>query len=194
LTHWSEGLPQIYIPIPDGAKEIHPICSPEEFKWCRHIWSTKPCPLAGSDGCVVLGLWQVGGSKISSKITVIESLMNVCDKVILGGGMVFTFFKADGKSVGSSLVEDDSLDLAKKLTELAKSKGVELILPNDVLCADKFAADANTQVCSASSIPDGKFTSLSHITRDGSACLPSFQLRIGGSTDVETSSSVYTYQ
>jgi len=86
---------------------------------------------------------------------VIESLMNVCDKVILGGGMVFTFFKADGKNVGSSLVEDDSLDLAKKLTELAKSKGVELILPVDVVCADKFAADANTQVCSASSIPDG---------------------------------------
>ena len=100
----------------------------------------------------------MGGSKISSKITVIESLMNVCDKVILGGGMVFTFFKADGKNVGSSLVEDDSLDLAKKLTELAKSKGVELILPVDVLCADKFAPDANTQVCSASSIPDGKFT------------------------------------
>ena len=100
----------------------------------------------------------MGGSKISSKITVIESLMNVCDKVILGGGMVFTFFKADGKNVGSSLVEDDSLDLAKKLTELAKSKGVELILPVDVLCADKFAPDANTQVCSASSIPDGEFT------------------------------------
>ena len=136
----------------------------------------------------------MGGSKISSKITVIESLMNVCDKVILGGGMVFTFFKADGKSVGSSLVEDDSLDLAKKLTKLAKSKGVELILPVDVLCADKFAPDANTQVCSASSIPDGKFTSLSHIMRESSAWLPSFQSRIGGSADIEIGSCVYIYQ
>ena len=142
----------------------------------------------------ISGFWQVGGSKISSKITVIESLMNVCDKVILGGGMVFTFFKADGKNVGSSLVEDDSLDLAKKLTELAKSKGVELILPVDVLCADKFAPDANTQVCSASSIPDGKLTSLSHIMRDGSTFLTYLQLRNGGPIDVEIGSSVDTYQ
>jgi phosphoglycerate kinase len=99
---------------------------------------------------------QVGGSKISSKITVIESLMSVCDKVILGGGMIFTFFKADGKSVGSSLVEDDKIELAKSLVELAKKKGVELILPVDVLAADKFAADANVQTCSSSEIPDGE--------------------------------------
>jgi phosphoglycerate kinase len=97
----------------------------------------------------------VGGSKISSKITVIESLMSVCDKVILGGGMVFTFFKAQGYSVGSSLVEDDKLDLATRLAEIAKEKGVDLILPKDVLCADKFAPDANTQTCSSTSIPDG---------------------------------------
>jgi phosphoglycerate kinase len=99
---------------------------------------------------------QVGGSKISSKITVIESLMSVCDKVILGGGMIFTFFKADGKSVGSSLVEDDKIELAKSLVELAKKKGVELILPVDVLAADKFAPDAKVQTCSSSEIPDGK--------------------------------------
>ncbi|KAG0630116.1 hypothetical protein M758_1G155600 [Ceratodon purpureus] len=97
----------------------------------------------------------VGGSKISSKITVIESLMNVCDKVILGGGMIFTFFKADGKSVGSSLVEDDKIELAKNLVKMAKEKGVELILPVDVLAADKFAPDANVKKCSASEIPDG---------------------------------------
>ncbi|KAH8959225.1 hypothetical protein BDL97_06G068300 [Sphagnum fallax] len=97
----------------------------------------------------------VGGSKISSKITVIESLMSVCDKVILGGGMVFTFFKAQGYSVGSSLVEDDKLDLATRLAEIAKEKGVDLILPKDVICADKFAPDANTQTCSSTSIPDG---------------------------------------
>jgi phosphoglycerate kinase len=92
----------------------------------------------------------VGGSKISSKIMVIESLMSMCDKVILGGGMIFTFFKADGKSVGSSLVEDDKIELAKSLVELAKKKGVELILLVDVL-----AADANKQMCSSSEIPDG---------------------------------------
>jgi len=97
----------------------------------------------------------VGGSKISSKITVIESLMNVCDKVILGGGMIFTFFKADGKSVGTSLVEDDKIELAKSLVELAKKKGVELILPVDVLAADKYAPDAEVQICSSSEIPDG---------------------------------------
>ncbi|XP_024373748.1 phosphoglycerate kinase, cytosolic isoform X2 [Physcomitrium patens] len=97
----------------------------------------------------------VGGSKVSSKITVIESLMNVCDKVILGGGMIFTFFKADGKDVGSSLVEDDKIDLAKDLVALAKKKGVELILPVDVTAADKFSPEANTQVCSSSNIPAG---------------------------------------
>lgn len=94
---------------------------------------------------------------MSSKITVIESLMSVCNKVILGGGMIFTFFKADGKSVGSSLVEEDKIDLAKSLVALAKEKGVELILPVDVTAADKFAPDANTQICSSSSIPDGTY-------------------------------------
>ena len=92
---------------------------------------------------------------MSSKITVIESLMGVCDKVVLGGGMIFTFFKADGKQVGSSLVEDDKIDLAKNLVALAKEKGVELILPVDVVAADKFAPDAATQICSSSDIPDG---------------------------------------
>lgn len=81
--------------------------------------------------------------------------MNVCDKVILGGGMIFTFFKADGKDVGSSLVEDDKIDLAKDLVALAKKKGVELILPVDVTAADKFSPEANTQVCSSSNIPAG---------------------------------------
>jgi phosphoglycerate kinase len=97
----------------------------------------------------------VGGSKVSSKIKVIESLMNVCDKVILGGGMIFTFFKADGKNVGSSLVEEDKIELAKELVAMAKKKGVELILPVDVIAADKFAPDANVQTCSSSNIPDG---------------------------------------
>ncbi|CAM9732891.1 unnamed protein product [Chrysoparadoxa australica] len=97
----------------------------------------------------------VGGSKVSSKIGVIESMLNKVDKLIIGGGMVFTFLKARGLSVGSSLVEEDQLDLAKKLESIAAAKGVEIILPSDVVLADAFAADANTQVVKADAIPDG---------------------------------------
>ena len=77
----------------------------------------------------------------------IESLLSKVDILLLGGGMIFTFYKAQGYSVGSSLVEEDKLDLATSLLEKAKSKGVSLLLPTDVLIADKFAADANSMVC-----------------------------------------------
>merc|ERR1711918_41338 len=97
----------------------------------------------------------VGGAKVSTKIPVIESMLEKVDKLIIGGGMVFTFLKARGLSVGNSLVEEDLLDLAKKLEGIAKEKGVELILPTDVIVADKFAPDANTQVVPATEIPDG---------------------------------------
>ncbi len=97
----------------------------------------------------------VGGSKVSSKIGVIETLLDKVDKIFIGGGMIFTFYKARGMSVGSSLVEEDKLDLAKKLEAKAKEKGVEFLLPTDVIVADKFAADANTQTVSVDSIPDG---------------------------------------
>jgi len=97
----------------------------------------------------------VGGSKVSSKIGVIESLIEKVDKIVLGGGMIFTFYKARGQNVGSSLVEDDKIDLAKELEQKAKAKGVEFILPTDVLAADKFAEDANTKVVPAGEIPDG---------------------------------------
>ncbi|RRT77550.1 hypothetical protein B296_00001380 [Ensete ventricosum] len=97
----------------------------------------------------------VGGSKVSTKIGVIESLLGKVDILLLGGGMIFTFYKAQGYSVGSSLVEEDKLDLATSLLEKAKSKGVSLLLPTDVLIADKFAADANSMVVPASGIPDG---------------------------------------
>merc|ERR1719453_1122760 len=97
----------------------------------------------------------VGGSKVSSKIGVIDSLMEKCDKLIIGGGMVFTFLKARGLDVGSSLVEEDKLDLAKELEAKAKSKGVKLILPTDVILADKFAADADSKVAKVEEIPDG---------------------------------------
>ena len=89
----------------------------------------------------------VGGSKVSTKIGVIESLLEKVDILILGGGMIFTFYKAQGYSVGSSLVEEDKLDLATALIEKAKTKGVSLLLPTDVVAADKFAADANSKVC-----------------------------------------------
>ncbi|KAK9152471.1 hypothetical protein Syun_010780 [Stephania yunnanensis] len=97
----------------------------------------------------------VGGSKVSSKIGVIESLLEKVDILLLGGGMIFTFYKAQGYSVGTSLVEEDKLDLATTLLEKAKSKGVSLLLPTDVVIADKFAPDANSKTVSASSIPDG---------------------------------------
>lgn len=88
----------------------------------------------------------VGGSKVSSKIGVIESLLEKCDILLLGGGMIFTFYKAQGLSVGTSLVEDDRLDLAASLLAMAKEKGISLMLPTDIVIADKFAADASTQV------------------------------------------------
>lgn len=91
----------------------------------------------------------VGGSKVSTKIGVIESLLGKVDLLLLGGGMMFTFYKAQGYSVGSSLVEEDKLDLATSLMEKAKLKGVSLLLPTDVVIADKFAADANSKVHSS---------------------------------------------
>jgi phosphoglycerate kinase len=97
----------------------------------------------------------IGGSKVSSKITVIETLLEKVDKLLIGGGMIFTFYKARGLSVGKSLVEDEFIELAKTLEAKAKEKGVELLLPTDVIVADNFAADANSQVVSVESIPDG---------------------------------------
>lgn len=97
----------------------------------------------------------IGGSKVSSKIGVIETLLDKCDKLLLGGGMIFTFLKARGISVGNSLVEDDKLELAKSLEAKAKERGVAMLLPTDVVIADKFSADANTQIVSVENIPDG---------------------------------------
>lgn len=97
----------------------------------------------------------IGGSKVSSKIGVIETLLEKCDKLIIGGGMIFTFYKARGLSVGKSLVEEDKLELAKSLEAKAKERGVALLLPTDVVLADKFAPDANSQTVSIDAIPDG---------------------------------------
>jgi phosphoglycerate kinase len=97
----------------------------------------------------------VGGSKVSSKIGVIESLLGKCDKLVIGGGMVFTFLAARGLKVGSSLVEADKIELAKELEKKAAAKGVKFILPTDVILANKFAADADTKVADVKNIPDG---------------------------------------
>jgi len=97
----------------------------------------------------------VGGSKVSSKIGVIESLMEKVDKIVIGGGMVFTFLKARGLETGSSLVEEDQLELAQKLEKIAAEKGITFILPSDVIVADKFAADAATQTVGVDAIPAG---------------------------------------
>ncbi|MGF1460925.1 MAG: phosphoglycerate kinase [Leptolyngbyaceae cyanobacterium] len=97
----------------------------------------------------------IGGSKVSSKIGVIDTLLDKVDKLLIGGGMIFTFYKARGLSVGKSLVEEDKLDLAKSLEAKAKEKGVELLLPTDVVVADNFAPDASAQTVSVESIPDG---------------------------------------
>ena len=96
----------------------------------------------------------VGGSKVSSKIGVIESLLEKVDTIILGGGMIFTFFKAQGLGVGSSLVEEDKVALAASLLEKAEAKGVRLLLPTDVVLADKFDPEARTQLVDVDSIPD----------------------------------------
>ncbi len=97
----------------------------------------------------------MGGAKISDKILIIERLLDKVNHLIIGGGMSYTFFKALGGNVGKSLVEEDKLDLAKELIQKAKSKGVELHLPIDSVIADKFDANANTDIAMNTSIKDG---------------------------------------
>ena len=97
----------------------------------------------------------LGGAKVSSKITVIENILDKIDHLIIGGGMTFTFIKAQGGSIGNSLVEDDKLELALEILAKAKSKNVEVHLPVDAVIADNFSNDANTKVVRVNEIPDG---------------------------------------
>lgn len=97
----------------------------------------------------------MGGAKISDKILIIEKLLERVDNLIIGGGMSYTFFKAMGGKVGNSKVEEDQLDLAKKLLDTAKSKGIEVFLPGDSVIADDFSNDANTSIAASNDIPDG---------------------------------------
>ncbi|MDP2160862.1 MAG: phosphoglycerate kinase, partial [Flavobacterium sp.] len=97
----------------------------------------------------------MGGAKVSTKITIIENMLSKVDNLILGGGMTFTFVKANGGKIGNSLVEDDFLEMALKIQKIAKEKGVNLVLATDVVAADAFSEEANTQVVPANAIPDG---------------------------------------
>ena len=97
----------------------------------------------------------MGGSKVSTKIGIIENLMDKVDNLILCGGMTFTFAKAQGGKIGKSICEDDKLDLALDIIKKAKEKGVNLVLGTDCIAADDFKNDANTQVCPANDIPEG---------------------------------------
>ena len=97
----------------------------------------------------------MGGSKVSTKIGIIENLMDKVDNLILCGGMTFTFAKAQGGKIGNSICEDDKLDLALSIIAKAKAKGVNLVLGTDCVAADAFSNDAHTQICSVNDIPDG---------------------------------------
>ncbi|MFN4913871.1 MAG: phosphoglycerate kinase [Sphingomonadales bacterium] len=97
----------------------------------------------------------VGGAKVSDKILIVENLLNVADHIIIGGGMAYTFFKAQGGQIGKSLCEDERLQTCIEILEKAKAKGVSIHLPTDSVIADNFAADANTQNCGSNAIPDG---------------------------------------
>jgi phosphoglycerate kinase len=96
----------------------------------------------------------MGGAKVSSKISIIENVLGKVDHLILGGGMTFTFVKALGGEIGSSLVEEDKLDLALELLEKAKNRGVQVHLPVDAVIADKFENDANTKIVATNQIPE----------------------------------------
>lgn len=97
----------------------------------------------------------LGGSKVSSKITVIENILDKVNHMIIGGGMTFTFVKALGGKIGNSICEDDKLELAIEILKQAKEKGVQIHIPVDVVAADAFSNDANTQIVDVNHIPDG---------------------------------------
>ena len=97
----------------------------------------------------------LGGAKVSSKITIIENILDKVDHLIIGGGMTYTFVKAKGGKVGDSICEDDKMDLAMEILEKAEQKGVKVHIPVDVIAADEFSNTANTQITGSDEIPDG---------------------------------------
>ena len=96
----------------------------------------------------------LGGSKVSSKIGVINNLLEIADTIIIGGGMTYTFLKAQGGSIGKSLLEEDWLDYCNDMMKKAKEKGVKLLLPEDTICAKEFSADAEPILVDSMNIPD----------------------------------------
>lgn len=97
----------------------------------------------------------VGGAKVSDKVLIVENLLNIADHIIIGGGMSYTFYKAQGGQIGQSLCEDERLETCREILAKAKEKGVNIHLPIDSTIADKFAADAETKVAPSNQIPDG---------------------------------------
>ena len=97
----------------------------------------------------------VGGAKVSDKVLIVENLLNIADHIIIGGGMSYTFYKAQGGQIGQSLCEDERLETCREILAKAKDKGVHIHLPQDSTIADKFAADAETKVAPSNQIPDG---------------------------------------
>ena len=97
----------------------------------------------------------LGGAKVSSKITIIENILDKVDHLIIGGGMAFTFVKAQGGSIGNSICEDDKMPLALDILKQAEAKNVKVHIPVDVVAADDFSNNANTQICDINAIPDG---------------------------------------
>lgn len=97
----------------------------------------------------------VGGAKVSDKILIIENLLNIADNIIIGGGMAFTFFKATGGQIGSSLCEDDRIEDCLRIIETAKEKGVNILLPEDSLCTTSFSNDTERSTYATNNIPDG---------------------------------------
>ncbi|CAM9764453.1 unnamed protein product [Ectocarpus sp. 4 AP-2014] len=125
-------------------RKVSGLLMEKELKYLKGAVDSPVRPMA----CIV------GGAKVSSKITVIEALIEKCDVILLGGGMIFTFYKAKGLGVGKSLVEDDYVDLARDLMSKAEAKGVKMLLPEDVVVADKFSPTAESDTVTVDSIPE----------------------------------------
>lgn len=125
-------------------------------KVCGYVMEAE---LVNADKVLKQGVKPVtaimGGAKVSDKILIIEKLLDVADNIIIGGGMSYTFAKADGGSIGRSLCENDKLEFVKELQEKAKAKGVKMIFPIDNVIADDFSNDANRQTVKRGHIPDG---------------------------------------
>jgi phosphoglycerate kinase len=118
----------------------------KEVKYLEPMLKSPPKPMVAI----------IGGAKVSSKIAVLESLLRNSSALIIGGGMAYTFLKAQGHTIGNSLVEDDFIETAKKLLESAKSKGVRLVLPIDHVVASSFAADSPASIIDGLDVPAGK--------------------------------------